>query len=195
MRNLDSIFGRLGNRLFQCAYVYAQMKRGLIKDIFVQDYRYFDEYREDIQNLFGDGIGHLPYVSIHVRRGKNPVNPNEPAYSENPYYVDLTKTDYYEKAIALFPDKKFLVFSDDPEFCRQYFKGDRFQIIEKGNEITDFNTAASCSSHIIANSSFSFWYAYTCPHPDKKVVAPSPKLWYSSGNETQTVLPEDWIKI
>ena len=63
--------------------------------------------------MFGQDIGYLDKVSIHVRRGGNWSNPNEPNYKDNPFYVNLSQTDYYEKAIAMFPVDKFLVFSDD----------------------------------------------------------------------------------
>lgn len=205
MINPDVIFGRLGNRLFQGAYLYAQMREEKIPDLYVQDYRYFDKYKEEIQKLFGEGVGHLPYVSIHIRRGANPINPQEPKYSENPFYVNLTKDtpdgkfpEYYAKAIAMFPDKNFLVFSDDTEFAKKLFSDiydrDRFTIVEGQTELEDFNQAASCEHHIIANSSFSFWYAYICPQQGKKVIAPSNDRWYFD-KVARTILPPDWIRL
>lgn len=188
------IFGRLGNSLFQYAYIYAQMKRGEIPDIFIQDPKYFDEYREEIQQLFGEGIGYLPYVAMHVRRGKNPINPNEPAYSDNDFYVDLMKTPYYAHAIDQFPRRKFLIFSDDMEFAREQFKGEIFGFDESETDLEAFNKMASCDGHIIANSSFSWMAAYLSP-VTQKVVAPDSKKWYSDGSETRTVCPKEWIRI
>ena len=42
------LFGRLGNQMFQYAYIYAQMKRGLIPDIYLQDPKYFEDFRNEI---------------------------------------------------------------------------------------------------------------------------------------------------
>lgn len=191
MVNPDIIFGRLGNRMFQMAYIYAQMKDGNIPDIFLQDLKYFDKHRDEIKKLFGEGIGYLPYTAIHLRVGKNPINPNEPKYNENPFYVNLPATGYYIEAIKLFPDTKFIVFSDDIDFAKKYFEGDRFAFDESSNEIEALNKMASCENHIIANSSFSWWGAYLSPHKGKTVY---PSLWFSD-NIQRVTFPSDWIKI
>lgn len=185
MVNPDNIFGRLGNKMFQGAYIYSQFKDGNIPDIYVQDFSLFEKYEGDIKKLYGDGIGFLPYVSIHVRRGD---------YVDNPFYVDLLKTDYYKRAIALFPDKNFLVFSDDPEYCKtlEMFKGDNFQVMEDGNELEDFNQMASCENNICANSSFSIWAAYLNPAWNKQVIVP--KEWFTDKIE-RVKLPQEWTRI
>ena len=188
----DAITGRLGNRLFQIAYLYARVKDGTIPDFYLQDPKYFKNCEEEIKQLFGQGIGYLSQVRVHVRRSKNPYIPSEPKYNENPFHFNICDTDYYERAMAMFPNEKFLVFSDDPEYCKERFKGDNFQIMERGDDITDFNMLASCKDLIIANSSFSWWAAYLCPNETKRIICP--KEWYSD-KETRTVCPESWIKI
>lgn len=189
----EIITGRLGNKMFQTAYLIAQMKDGLIPDIFVQDPKYFEKYADEIKQLFGKGIGYLEQVGVHVRRGKNPINPDEPAYSDNPFYVNLSETDYYDRAMYLFPIDNFLVFSDDPDWCREKFKGNpRVQVMDKGDEVEDFNLLSSCKDIIMANSSFSWWASWLNPNPAKVIVAP--KQWYADGIQ-RTVLPNSWIKI
>lgn len=193
MVNLDVLFGRLGNRMFQMAYIYAQFKEGNIPDIFLQDPKYFESHEKGIKDLFGENIAFLPWVSIHVRRGANPANPSEPNYSDNPFYVNLCETDYYERAIALFPVDKFLVFSDDVEYCKEKWGGnERFKIIEGQTDIEDLNMMASCKSQIIANSSFSWWAGYLNPNPAKTVVYP--KEWFTDGIE-RIKFPNTWMKI
>lgn len=188
----EVITGRLGNKMFQFAYLYSQMRDGVISDTYLQDEKYFSKYADEIKKLYGTGIGYVEQVGIHVRRGKNPFIPSEPNYNENPFHFNICDTDYYERAIAMFPGEKFVVFSDDPEYCKERFKGDNFQIMERGDDIEDFNLLASCKHLIIANSSFSWWAAYLCPNESKKIVAP--KNWFSDG-ETRTVLPKEWIQI
>lgn len=192
MVNPDILTGRLGNRMFQTAYLYARIKDGTIPDWYLQSPEYFQGYEEDIKKMFGEGIGYLSQVGVHIRRAGNPLNPNEPNYSDNPFYVDLTKTDYYERAMEMFNDD-FLVFSDDPEWCKEKFKDNpRVQVMDKGDEIEDFNLLASCKHQIIANSSFSWWAAFLNPNESKIVVAP--KNWYADGVE-RTKLPVEWLKI
>jgi len=190
MVNPDKLFGRLGNRLFQMAYIYAQVRRGVIDDIYVQDYKNFDYFGDEIRSMWNEAGDTINQVSIHVRRAGNPVNPNEPNYSDNPFYVDLMQTSYYEDAMRLFPQEDFLVFSDDIEWCKRQDMFSKCEFSEGNDEITDFNLMAGCKAHIIANSSYSWWAAYIS---NKKTVAP--KQWYYDGNESRTTCPEAWIRI
>ena len=174
------LFGRLGNTLFQMAYIYAQSREGKIPDIYVQDEKYFKKYKGEIKTWFGQDIGWVDQVSIHVRRGD---------YVNNPFYVDLSKSDYYERAMKFFPDADFLVFSDDIEWCKRQdvFEGCEFS--EGLSDLDDFNLMASCNGHIIANSSYSWWAAYL---GNGKVIAP--RAWYTDGVE-RTVVPSEWKRI
>ena len=192
MKNLDIIFGRLGNKMFQYAFLYAEAhKRGA--DFYFQDPKYFRGYEEEIKQLFGEGIGYLDQVGIHIRRGKNPFIPEEPKYNENPFHFNICGTDYYERAMAMFPNENFVVYSDDPEWCKEKFKDNpKVQVMDKGDEIEDFNLLASSKHLIIANSSFSWWAAFLCPNEGKRIIAP--KQWYRDGFE-RTKLPDEWIKI
>lgn len=179
MTKFENLFGRLGNKMFQGAYIYSQWKRGEIPDIYVQDYAYFDDFRDDIRTLYGQGITSIDKVAIHVRRGD---------YVRNPFYVDLSLTDYYEKAMAEFPNEKFLVFSDDIPFCENYFDGKEYEFNDE-SEVDALNTMASCKGIIMANSSFSWWGAYLS---NAKVVAPL--AWHPDGITRTSLLPE-WKKL
>jgi len=53
-----------------------------------------------------------------------------------------------------------------------------------------------CDSHIIANSSFSWWGAYLNPNQHKKVYYPS--VWFGkalANHNTQDLFPDDWHRI
>lgn len=184
MINSDTLFGRLGNRMFQMAYIYAQMKKGIVKDIYCQDFTLFEEYKDEIKQWFGEGIGYLPYVAIHVRRGD---------YVGNSFYCQLWETGYYIDAINQFPNRKFIIFSDDIKFCKIYFEGDKFAFDDSKDEIEAFNKMASCDGHIIANSSFSSWAAYLSSSKGK-IIAPTIDKWYADGVDRIT-LPKHWIRV
>ncbi len=186
MNNPDSLFGRMGNRMFQMAFIYSQMKKGIVKDIYCQDFTLFDGYKDEIKQWFGQGIGYLPYVAIHLRRGD---------YVGNSFYTQLWETGYYIDAINLFPDRKFIIFTDDVPFAKIYFEGDKFAFDDSESDIDAFNKFASCDSHIIANSSWGAWGAYLSPSLTGKVIAPTYDKWYSDSNKTRTILPKDWIRI
>ncbi len=190
MINYNKLFGRLGNQMFQGAYLLSQVKKGDIPDIYVQGEEFFDYAKEEVKTLFSSEIPDpLDMVAIHVRRAGNPINPDEPKYVNNPFYVNLSDTNYYERSMDLFPGESFIVFSDDIKWCKnqEIFKDCEFS--EGNDEIEDMNLMAACKGIIIANSSFSWWAAYLS---NAKVVAP--KEWYSDGIE-RTKLPIDWIII
>ena len=182
---LWKIGGRLGNQMFQFAFCYARAKE-MGTDYYFQDPKYFEKYANEIKAIFGDitwhGIDMIDKVSLHVRRGD---------YNGNSFYVSLTGTDYYKKAMAEFPGRKFLVFSDDIEWCKkqELFKDCDFS--EGLDELGDMNLMMKCDGHIIANSTFSWWGAYL---GKGKVVAPSNLNWYADGIE-RTVCPTNWVRI
>jgi hypothetical protein len=121
-------------------------------------------------------------VSIHVRRGDYVGNKYHPV-------VDL---DYINSAKKHFSNKKFLVFSDEIEWCRNNNIGDYYA--ESNNHYTDLYQMTLCSGSIISNSTFSWWGAYLSPK--EKVVAPS--KWFSghtSGWVTKDVYCKDWLII
>lgn len=188
MQELWKINGRLGNQMFQFAFCYS-IAKDLGVDFYFQDPKYFEKYANEIKAIFGDTtwtgvdfykIDEIEPVSIHVRRGD---------YAGNSFYTDLTQTDYYEKAIAEFPGRKFVVFSDDIEFCKQYFKGRGFYFSEGNTELEDMNLMSRCNGHIIANSTFSWWGAWL---GKGKTVAP--KQWYADGIE-RTKCPVNWLRV
>lgn len=178
---IQKISGRIGNSMFQLAYIYAQMRRGIIPDIFVQDENYFDEFKDEIRQMYGEGIGKLDMVGIHVRRGD---------YVNNPFYVDLMETPYYDDAMAKFIGESFIVFSDDIAWCKEQkiFKGCEFS--EGKSDVEDMNLLASCKGIIMANSSFSWWASYISNA--QTIIAP--KNWYRDMME-RTHCPSEWIRI
>lgn len=182
---MHKISGRLGNAMFQFAYIYAQMKKGLIPDVYVQDPVYFEECLDDIKRLYGQGIVPKEYIGIHVRRTD---------YVGNNFYVDLMKTDYYERAMSEFPGGLFKVFSDDIEWCKQQevFQGCLFS--DEPDEIKDFNDMAGCQHLVIANSSYSLMCGIVNPNKGKVVICPYEENYYKDG-VIRTVFPKYFTRI
>lgn len=126
-------------------------------------------------------------ISLHIRRTD---------YLTNSNHVALPIS-YYETALKEFDsDRPVIVFSDDAEWCNQQeiFSSDRFMISENSDNAVDMCLMSLCTSHIIANSSFSWWGAWLSK--SNKVVAP--KLWFGPGNadkNTNDLIPENWMVI
>lgn len=106
-------------------------------------------------------------VSVHFRRGDYVGNPTHPVCGH----------EYYEQALALFPGCVFVVFSDDPEWCRQNLHGDDFSVVSTGSDLVDMALMSRCDHHVIANSTFSWWGAWLARGAGR-VVAPA--RWFGN---------------
>jgi hypothetical protein len=161
--------------------------------------------QSEILNICRDQLsqfGAVQTCAVHVRRGD---------YVGNPDFVDLAATDYYEKAMLSFgPRTRFLLFSDDLDFCRKRFKDPRVAFVNSGHEVLEMTMMSLCDANIIANSSFSWWGAWLSPNQRKRIVAPhrwfagrhtdpsvafSPGKPYSGYLDTSDLLPLTWTRM
>tara|TARA_R100000008_G_scaffold4749_1_gene2986 strand:- start:23912 stop:24679 length:768 start_codon:yes stop_codon:yes gene_type:complete len=144
-----------------------------------KEFTFHKKIQENAKNLMTPFEG-KNICSLHVRRGDY--------LSLSGYHTNLG-TDYYQEAINIviqnIPDCIFLVFSDDIEWCKNIFSDDRFYFAEDGDDATEMCMMSMCTSHIIANSSFSWWGAWLSN--SSGVIAP--KKWFSSEG------PSDWSSI
>lgn len=159
--------------------------------------KYFLDYKNDIIKLFNFGenkkikefitnnIGDTSVTGIHVRRGD---------YLNKTNFHPTCDLEYYTNAMGIINDKKYLVFSDDLNWCKENFIGEQFIFSPFTSEIDDLHLLINCNNHIIANSSFSWWGAYLCEN-ENKVIAP--KNWFGphGPQDTQDVYINNWIKI
>jgi len=168
---------------------YFSHARDLILSQFTFKRAYLDSataYMENIRALNKDA----KIVSIHVRRGDYVMQPN---------HHPICSREYYESASSLIKEKigdcKFLVFSDDPEWCRNEFKNDDYIISELSDPYSELCAMSLCDHHIIANSSFSWWGAWLNKSSNKIVTAPSKWFGPSMGKDTSDVCCKNWIKL
>ncbi len=105
---------------------------------------------------FLDKIRSSESVSVHIRRGDYLLHNN--------LYGNICTEAYYDVAIrelmAQLNSATFFIFSDDEEFCRKKFVGERFIVIPSANSeraYIDMLLMSECKHHIVANSSFSWW--------------------------------------
>jgi len=105
-------------------------------------------------------------ISIHIRRGD---------YLTDDGFVNLSLT-YYENALKILPERNVLIFSDDIEWCKLNFIGDKFTFIDTSNHFLDLCLMSMCHYHVIANSSFSWWGSWLST--SKKTIAPT--QWFDN---------------
>ena len=165
--------------------------QGICLTGFFQSEKYFKHCEEDIKKYFklNTVTGYEDYVSIHVRRGD---------YVRYSTHFPPVTMDYLNKAMAKFSGKKFLVFSDDIQWCQQNIKGSVEFIT--GDELQDLSLMASCGNHIIANSTFSWWGAWLGINPDRIIVTPDHRVWFGRNNgvkvdQMRDIIPEGWHEI
>lgn len=155
---------------------------------YFQSEKYFLDYKEKVLDLFNFPWKlNEDFVSVHLRRTdfvelahKHPPVPNE----------------WYNEAMSKFPNKKFMFFSDDINYCKENW-GDRNDCFFSDGTIEEDLVAISCcSDNICSASTYAWWGMYLNRNPDKKVIFPS--MWFTEnwdGADTKDILPEWVIKI
>jgi len=131
----------------------------------------------------------LPTCSINVRRGN---------YLNLGNHHPCLGIDYYRKAIDIMKAKgvsRFLIFSNDLNWCRNNFIGDEFTFINDIDYVELF-LMSKCSNHIISNSSFAWWGAWLGETPEKTTIAPN--VWFGNylpAEHAADIIPARWLKI
>jgi hypothetical protein len=168
-----------------------------------EDFEFQDEILEPCKEMI-NSLGEGRKIALHIRRGDPKL---QWAYVNLQNAHPLQTWDYYEKALAEFPDDiPVIVFSDVIEWCKEqeFFKPDRFLLSETTDEFsdgqrvpwTDLCLMSLCTDAIIANSSFSWWGAWLMKNEDKKIIAP--KKWFGkqfAHYDMSNLIPEGWIEI
>ncbi len=157
---------------------------------YFQSYLYFDDYKDEIIDLMTPNF-HFErendLCSIHVRRTD---------YLRFPNHHPVQTMSYYEKAMELSGCSRFVIFSDDMLWCKDNFKGNKFEFSDNRDPVIDLAMMIKkCHSNIICNSSFSYWGAFLNKNPNKKII--SPQKWFGPAlqHNTNDLMPKEWIKI
>jgi hypothetical protein len=156
----------------------------LIKELFSIDYDTNAYIQEKYGLLLKDEL-----TSINVRHGD---------FLNVPQYHPVCSLKYFKNAIKYIGEnKKYLVISDNIEWCKKKFKGSNFHFVENEKPTIDLYLQTLCKNNIISNSSFSWWAAWLNNHPQKKVIMPK-NNWFGILQrhlDTNDMFPDDWIKL
>jgi hypothetical protein len=159
-----------------------------------------DSWIQNITEKFKElGVNPNNCISIHVRRGDYTKPHLQPFHPLLPFeYYSAAINNLYTKLIDQGIDalKLYrLIFSDDPEYCRNTFKGHHVITIDNSGEdgnIIDLCMMSMCKYHILANSSFSWWAAWLSGK--ENVLYPS--VWFGHGYGYYNIVSNpNWIKI
>jgi hypothetical protein len=174
-----------------------------IKDEIRNDFTFHNDLSEPVKGFLSEL---KDPIFLHVRRGDpNLVDARgfKWSYTQCSDQHPPQPLEYYEKALALFPeDQEVVVVSDSPEWVmeQELFKPDRFYVSTPEEKYPDGSYTpyvdlcimANCKGGIIANSSLSWWGAWL-QNGAGKIVAP--KMWFGSAyadKDTSDLYCEGW---
>jgi hypothetical protein len=150
----------------------------------------FKKSIEEKANLYLSNLDFInrPICSVHIRRGD---------YLNLSNYHTNLDAEYYQNACNLvlsnINNVKFLVFSDDPQWCKEQFNQDFFHVVDINDDAIELCVMSKLPVHVIANSSFSWWGAWLSN--SASIIAP--KKWFSQDGprDWETIYENNWIKI
>ena len=179
----------------------------LILKGYFQSEKYFKEHEEKIKNIFSESEEENAYIekkygdllknyictSIHVRRGD---------YLGLKDFHPFCSSEYYMESINYLKDtEKYIIFSDDLEWCKNnlYYLGLEKQIknvifIDE-IDFLSLRIMSKTKNNIIANSTFSWWGAWL-NNSENTVICP--EQWFGeklSHLDTKDLIPERWKKM
>lgn len=185
-----------------------KIKNNIFFDGYWQNHNYFKDIINDIRLEINNGydykndnisdlLNNKNTVAVHMRYPHAFVNGKmHKGTKEHFYCLDFS---FFIKAIhemkALVPDPFFCFFSDNVEWAKKKIDnanlGIKYEFIDSGNVISDFQLMRQCNHFVISNSTFSWWAAYLANRPNKQVI--SPKNWINEVDfEAMDFFPKDW---
>ena len=163
----------------------------IILDGYFQSEKYFAHNKEEIFKTWklGGLIQCKGWVGVHIRRGDYLKYPDK--------HILITK-DWILKAMELFPDYKFMFFSDEPDYIIKHIVPGlkvQYSFSTQKDPMKDFEALAICEHQIISPSTFGWWAAYLNPNPDKLIVIPNNWFQPTFKDNGNSIIPESWLKL
>lgn len=164
-----------------------------------QSYKYFDFCKEELLKIFDFPYEmNGGYCSVHVRRGDFLLHPTKHPVVTG-WYLFQAMMHVYVKAGAV----KFMVFSDDIEWCKQEFNDNvysyfKFEYSEGRTEIEDLILMSNCEHNICSNSTMSTWATELNKNENKIIIVPSKDNWFGPNNKQLSVedmYRPEWVQI
>ena len=163
---------------------------------YFQSEKFFQNQEELLKNYFHNQdlinkfqyIKNLNYASLHIKRGN--------CLNLQMQHLILPK-EYYDVAVSAIKYDKLLIFSNDINWCKENLDYPNIVYIEEKDYISLY-MMSQCTSHIIANSTFSWWgakFSEWYGSPDKILT---PDVWFGptlSDLNTNDIIPDRWTKI
>lgn len=150
----------------------------------------FSKVDKEISRMYV-GLGDLSQIAaLHIRR-------TDYVYPKR-HYQTIEEQDVI-RIREKFPDDKFIIFSDDIEWCKSKFEKYGFLFPPKNDSEFDDSIIEFCALRkfmaiIMSNSTFSWWGSYLSTRPNHWTVYKEPWFTYTS---KQDIIPNDknWMTL
>lgn len=178
----DAQFKKSAGNLF-IGYFQSHRILPSVREIFINAFNKIESEQSKIK-------GNLSEVLIHIRLGD---------YRSEPTF-GILDSKYFLSALRLLekegPIREVSVFSDEPADALKLIPshyGDRSKIGEIAEEspLITLCRMRNYDSYVLANSTFSWWAAYTSE--PKNVFVPD--AWFVSGDNPVDLIPKKWIAV
>ena len=161
-----------------------------------------ESIRSEYAEYFTSTAGYIHTISMHFRLGDYKDNPCHPvlpySYYANALDLIMGLVDPGTKARVLYFCEK-----EDNDIVEEVVnklaeQSHIISFVKVGDEVADWKQMlmmSLCDSHIIANSSFSWWGAY---FGSRHSVTCYPRTWFSgplAGNHMGDMFPEGWVDV
>ena len=175
---------------FLCPKYFKHRRQEVLKWFRFQDV-YIKRCQEKL-NKIAELNGETHLVSLNIRCGRS--------YQKYRLVIDSA---YYKNAIQRIRDEYsgeklcFVLFSDDMGVAKRMLKTEKNVVMHSGTMFEDLCSMSLCDSHIIANSTFSWWGAWLSDQTKGVVVRPS--IWPTTDKNQPfgplDIYPPDWIAV
>ena len=152
-------------------------------DGYFQSDMYFKKYSSELKSLFtpnggikhyleqhSDFFDHFPelkadheFAFLGIRRGDYITH----ADFHNP--CGLT---YYRAAIAKMPAERYYILTDDYEWAKKHFQGEKFRFLEITDDLIQLLASTLFKNYIISNSTFYWWGSFLSVYDSPRIIAP-----------------------
>ncbi len=162
---------------------------------YYQSFRYFEEYRQEILDIFNlPHITEYGVVGVGVRRGDIVAQPEA---------FPMVSREYHQAAIRYMQDRgynRFRIYSDDNPWCREEFTEQNypdaiFEYYEGDNFLYKYISLSQVEHSIMARSTFELTAAWMNQNPNKICICPSiqQEKWWTYQNTDLLIGTENWL--
>ena len=153
-----------------------------------QSLKYFEEYRKDIQTFFTPNEGIKNYLQKH----SNVFERFPELMEENEYcFIGVRRGDYitysefhnpcgfsyYSEGMQKLNKNRYYILSDDFEWCRKKFVGEKFQFLDITDDLQQFLVSTLFKNYILSNSTFYWWGSFMSIYSNPTIVVPNKWLF------------------